>query len=454
MMSSFSTPYVKRERIGLGEAASFEYADYPHFHMLYIPSLVHHEPLELLLVLRKLSELMPRLNYADDCAQYFSMGYDVNPYHVETFDSTNYVNKLPGRDDHSGIYYFYYLTGKTTLTHALEDLEARDDMQLLRKAVERPAPGGQRASSMPAWFVASDTLVQTYLMVRACDIARYGTQVADLTFPQPTRPNATPREVAEVVDRMVGLRQALWRQHEEHVERDFHAVAQDAIHRAIQNHLTVKEKERAAGLGLLGGGQIVELPDLLPRVYIGGRLIALPDHLPPRVLTPQERDQVREACLQELLHGSKDSVSAKAGLQILDEFADFYELLSQPEHYIYKRSTQRMGFVPYTTDELRKQMEHELMDLPPLTAYVKSAWKGKIHTPLFAPMSHAPLVDMRRAARQNAIDDGILRPRSVIEEEIRDRQENWRRRRGNEPPPPTSTGGNTPAIASHRTRGE
>ena len=113
-------------------------------------------------------------------------------------------------------------------------------------------------------------------------------------------------------------------------------------------------------------------------------------------------------------------------------------------------------------------MAQELINLHPHSAYVKSTWKGKIQT---LDVSGAPgallsagrgdLVDVRGTARHNAIDAGILRTRGDIEEEIRERQDNWRKRPGNEPPPPTSTGGTARlpfprqargAIASRRQR--
>jgi hypothetical protein len=94
--------------------------------------------------------------------------------------------------------------------------------------------------------------------------------------------------------------------------------------------------------------------------------------------------------------------------------------------------------------DMTDEMAQELIDLRPHTAYVKSVWKGKIQTLDVERVPGAHLVDVGRIAQKNAIDEGILKPRSDIEEEIRERQERWRRRGGNEPPPPTHTGGNTP----------
>ena len=90
------------------------------------------------------------------------------------------------------------------------------------------------------------------------------------------------------------------------------------------------------------------------------------------------------------------------------------------------------------------EMAQELIDLRPHTAYVKSSWKGKIQTLGVAQAPGGQFVDVTVSARNNAIANRIVKPRTDIEEEIRERQDNWRRRRGNEPPPPTYTGGNTP----------
>ena len=92
--------------------------------------------------------------------------------------------------------------------------------------------------------------------------------------------------------------------------------------------------------------------------------------------------------------------------------------------------------VERTQQDLVNEMAQELIDLRPHTAYVKSAWKGKIQTLGVAQAPGSQLVDVTVSAWYNAIVTGILKPRTDIEEEIRERQENWGRRRGNEPPPP------------------
>jgi hypothetical protein len=111
--------------------------------------------------------------------------------------------------------------------------------------------------------------------------------------------------------------------------------------------------------------------------------------------------------------------------------------------------------VERTQQDLNNDMVQELLDLQPLTAYVKAAaGKAKIQTPLFAPTSTSttPLVDMRLGAMRNAIDAKMLKKRSDIEEEIRERQGQWRQGGGNEPP--TNSGGNSPPSLPSATTGE
>jgi hypothetical protein len=108
--------------------------------------------------------------------------------------------------------------------------------------------------------------------------------------------------------------------------------------------------------------------------------------------------------------------------------------------------------VDRTQQDLNNDMVQELLDLQPHNAYVKSAsWKGKIQTVVVDEAAAAllsaggrELVDVRTSARQNAIWHGILKLRSEVEKDIRERQEKLREGPDEEPSPPTSTSGNTP----------
>ena len=131
----------------------------------------------------------------------------------------------------------------------------------------------------------------------------------------------------------------------------------------------------------------------------------------------------------------------------------FCQLLRQRENHVRSETGQYVEkeVNTYTTAEMRNQMVQELINLDPHNAYVTSTFTGKIQTldvsaepGALLSSGRGDLVDVRGTARQNALSAGILRRRGEIEEEIRKRQDNWRKRPGNEPPPPTSTGGNTP----------
>jgi hypothetical protein len=142
--------------------------------------------------------------------------------------------------------------------------------------------------------------------------------------------------------------------------------------------------------------------------------------LPVRVLTPQERKTLIDACLTELPH--RDSVFA-----VLTDFDKFCQLLRQPENHVLSATPVYVEreVNTYTTAEMTNQMVQELIDLRPHNAYVKSAWKGKIQTVDFSSAAGAifsagrrDVVDVHMSARQNAIRLGILKPRSVIDTEI------------------------------------
>jgi hypothetical protein len=110
-----------------------------------------------------------------------------------------------------------------------------------------------------------------------------------------------------------------------------------------------------------------------------------------------------------------------------------------------------------TQGEMIDIMGQELANLPRFKAYAKAIQefrgeqiviKQNIQTYPLVSLSerryaHEYSQPVRAIIEQNTIRSGYCIAREAIEEEIRERQENWRRRRGNEPHPPTQTGGNT-----------
>jgi hypothetical protein len=270
------------------------------------------------------------------------------------------------------------------------------------------------------WY-RCDEMIRTYLIARACDLVTYGDVVADRTFPQPTLPGIPAQEVSATVAVLVEILLAAQAQKNASEEREWAGRVDELVRQCLWKrdgllHLQVYQAEG--------------------RVHLRQPAWR---YLPPRVLPHQERTTLEAACFKEL-------ASADRALSALDAFVQFCQLLRLPENHVRTQTAQYVEreVSTYPTREMGDQMARELMDLPLGFAYVKSTWTGKIQTLPFTPSAQVALVDMRRGARQNAIGDGILRPRSAIEAEIRKRQQEWRRRPGNEPSPPTSTGGNSP----------
>jgi len=286
----------------------------------------------------------------------------------------------------------------------------------LRKMGKDARPGN--------WWSSLDEPTRNYLIFRACDLVTFGEVVADRTFPQPNLAGVPPQKVARVVTALMAL-----------------LVPALAEAHANLEQAWVREKEAFLTLMLWTKKELLEFKAYNEVHHVVKSEVTGVD-LPPRVLTPENIETLKTICRKEL----KQSASA---LETVDAFVTFCQLLRQPENHV--RSVTPVYVErevnTYPTVEMINQMARELMDLQPHSAYVKlSGWQGKIQTLPFAPAWQTALVDMRMAARQNAIKQGILKPRSVIEKEISDRQEKWRRRPGNEPPPPTSTGGNSPPV--------
>ena len=168
------------------------------------------------------------------------------------------------------------------------------------------------------------------------------------------------------------------------------------------------------------------------------RVYTPPETLSARVPNTAERVALKKACLAQL---SESSV-----ITVVHDLVRFYDLLARPENHIRVPSTQyrEREVNTYTTQEMTNQMAKELMNLPHRTAYAKivslapgseSVWTGKMQ---IIELHGAPAcgADVARRALDNAIKHGILRKRSVIEAEIRKRQEQWKRDAGKALSPP------------------
>jgi hypothetical protein len=320
----------------------------------HVPALVGHEPLEIMLVLDRLNEILAGCKIETDCGKYYFLEDGGNAYAEQ--EAKEYGSK-------SGILALNVPRQRSEIIKEMGN--DRDDMQGLARYMQSPL----RAPDLAA--VSKDNeLIKTYLMRRACDIARYGVKVADITFPQPTlketstsfmltwqpQPGFKTIGVPEVVSSMVEwlLRGEVEREEGWKKER-------------LQRIKEAEEGERRA-LAVMGNAQ-------------------LPDNLKARVLSGNERDMLRSACRDECGRYAY----GKAVLNVIKAFVYFCELLARPENHIKVRSGQfvEKPVRSRTEIDMVNEMARELVGLPKYTAYARVAqniageqkiWKGKIRT--------------------------------------------------------------------------
>jgi hypothetical protein len=135
----------------------------------HVPALVNHEPLEILLVLDRVNEILAGCRIETDCQKYYFLEDGGNAYADQV---------IKERGSELGILALNVPRQRSEIIKEMH--RDRDDMQELARDLQRPFRGTHLA------VVAKDNdLIKTYLMRRACDIARFGVKVADITFPQP-----------------------------------------------------------------------------------------------------------------------------------------------------------------------------------------------------------------------------------------------------------------------------
>ena len=273
-----------------------------------------------------------------------------------------------------------------------------------------------------------DEMTRLYLIARACDWVTYGEVLAERTFPQPTLAGIPPQEVSAAVAALIQLLLQAQAQGKADRERAWARRKEAFIRECLWQYDGILRLQVYQAEGRVHLRQTVERS------------------LPPRVLSAAEIDRLTASCLMEL-------PNSESLVATLAAFVRFCQLLRLPENHVRSQTAQYVEkeVNTYTTAEMRNQMAQELINLHPHSAYMSSTFKGKIQTldvslepRTLLSAGRGDLVDVRTTARQNALSAQILRQRGDIEEEIRERQNNWRKRPGNEPPPPTSTGGNSP----------
>jgi formylglycine-generating enzyme required for sulfatase activity len=383
----------------------------PKYNMLYLPTLVNREPLEILLLLERIATILSGVNVETDCGKYYWLAEAGNPYYERKhnrkrlerygFCMSEFESMLVMIPEVKGLF-------------NRKLLEYRDDVQFLRKQLEQHPR--QRALYALA---QNQELVITYLQCRACDIVLYGEKLADRTFPQPTIKDATSKQVADMVTWMVTILQEFEQQKErkkEEEEKKWQAI-------------TIKELQQ----------QFDE--------HFSNKIIPMPDTLPPRILSDNEREKLINICLNEFSRSGDGNI--KVVLAVIDEFVKFCALLNKPENHIKVPSRQYVEKQVNTRAfaDMTHEMSQKLAGLPRFSAWAKvlqeqkgeqTVLKRKMKT---LPMP--PLLDPSDKIFTMLLDylmnpatyTGVVKKRSEIEEEIRQRQEKWRDRAPEEPPP-------------------
>lgn len=229
------------------------------YNMLYMPALMNKDPLEIFMLFSRLADILPRLNISDDCRK-----YAWSCPHISDLNRYDWMKGAPRER-----FRVCLIQGGSDQVRSwnweIKRLEESNDVQLLSKSL------AQSCSHMVQshWWTNSERLVRTYLMARACHIAKYGEKVANLTYPQPTIQGILPVQVADMVAFMVQLlqeeesrkvkqREQLWlTEHETRVQKEF------------------DQKFR-------------------------NKALPLPEYFSPRVLSDNEIEALKVACLKEL----------------------------------------------------------------------------------------------------------------------------------------------------------
>lgn len=188
------------------------------YNMLHVPTLKNKEPFEIFSFLARIAELLPHLDIERDCRKY--------TWWCPEWFKHDWMKGAPRE-------HFSYCRSEDSLgrswTSEINQLEKCDDMQVLSQLVAQ----GRNQKFREQWWANSERLVKTYLMARACHIAKYGQKVADRTFPQPTLQGVPPVQVSNMVAFMVQLleederqklnqRQLRWfAEHETRVQEEF-----------------------------------------------------------------------------------------------------------------------------------------------------------------------------------------------------------------------------------------
>jgi hypothetical protein len=316
------------------------------------------------------------------------------------------------------------------LIHTLEnDFEA--SVNVFQRSLKIPTSGSGFLTPIPSWWDTIDRVIKTYLKLRVCDLVKYGWRIADWTYPQPKVPDVANEDVERLVTALKTKfhRAEVSRRQEEEkayldIRKNFY------IPEAVNNFIISRDHD-------------IKKCGYWPYVVNDKNIIYLPKYTPLRVLTAPEREDLKQACLQEIL-GYEGGYFGRRMIEALEEFVEFLELLTHPDNQVRTLSAQYKEIrVPSRSRrDMWDEMAEELSRLPFYTAYVKvlqlgseqSGFIQKMRTVALPPLPQGTTeklrVDLRRKFAVDRTHVRYCRERGAIEEEIRQRQERWRRPEG------------------------
>jgi hypothetical protein len=346
---------------------------YPDFNVLYLPAIENRKPWEVLLFLEELTHALSDIRCETECAKFYESLDGTNPYHRKERET---------RDDGREI--------ETDLDNLVKSgaqagavtrwMKERKELKEIKEVIGLNLWRKRLDIAQNKWWDRSPGLINDYLIARACDIVRFGKEVADVTFPQPDVNGATTKQVTEFVASLVEM---------------------------------VKHKEKYR-----------EWPGWVPQLVV-------PEHLDARVLSRAEAHAVREACLKELR--ASDIQSQKVA-RTINDFVRFCVLLAKPENHIKVKMGQ------YVEKQVRERTEIDMVNeaarllssVDPHTAYVRlekkgggtGTWTGKVLTRALVRVGADALAEAHAAIRPG-LERRYTRPRERIRQEIEERQNAW-----------------------------
>ncbi len=374
---------------------------YERINALYLPTLKKHNPLDILVTFREIEKILPHFNSADENREYI--------WYIERFSNDG--------KRHFGLSDTYYksfsfkkieasLQGISPPGYGDEKEYVFYELQTLNRILELFLP------QLSPWWIKSDPLVKLYLQNRAWDINKYGIPVADLTFPQPSIPGATQGQVLHMVYFMTKAFEKTLQRHEI-----------KAVEKWKKEHAKEVEENFAK--------------------YMKHKIVPLPN-LPLKALTPDNREAVKKACLNELVKNDQEGSNGKALLVVINEFVHFCELLRQPENLIKKPTGQYIEKeVPLrTVADMVNEMRGELISLPNYTAYAKimqvengNQRVAKIKTFKLREVGQSVILASIQQEILNQTYQDYCQKRKTIEREIRERQIAWQKELSEKPIP-------------------